>query len=124
WGPNGFTNTFHQFDFRAGGDWRFVMHGPDGTDYPNECQFVEIKEPERIVFDHVAWPIFRATITFEVVAGGKTRVTFEQLFDAAETFEKVRPIAEPGLAQNFDRFGAYVATMDAETRELTITRMF
>jgi uncharacterized protein YndB with AHSA1/START domain len=28
WGPDGFTTTTHAFDFRAGGVWRFVMHGP------------------------------------------------------------------------------------------------
>jgi uncharacterized protein YndB with AHSA1/START domain len=35
WGPNGFTTTTHAFEFRPGGVWDFVMHGPDGTDYPN-----------------------------------------------------------------------------------------
>ena len=34
WGPNGFTTTTHSFEFRPGGVWRFVMHGPDGRDYP------------------------------------------------------------------------------------------
>jgi hypothetical protein len=36
WGPNGFTTTTKEFDFRVGGVWRHVMHGPDGTNYPNE----------------------------------------------------------------------------------------
>ena len=35
WGPAGFTNTIHTFDFRPGGTWRLTMHGPDGKDYPN-----------------------------------------------------------------------------------------
>src|SRR5580700_6172332 len=35
WGPNGFTTTTSSFDFRPGGIWRFVMHGPDGRDYQN-----------------------------------------------------------------------------------------
>ena len=39
WGPNGFTTTTSEFDFRPGGVWRFVMHGPDGTDYPNLIVF-------------------------------------------------------------------------------------
>ncbi|WP_261339709.1 SRPBCC domain-containing protein [Blastopirellula marina] len=59
WGPNGFTTTFHEFDFQPGGDWKFFMHAPDGTDYPNESRFVEIIEPTRIVFDHLAAPIFQ-----------------------------------------------------------------
>src|ERR671932_6885 len=33
WGPEGFTTTTRSFEFRVGGEWDFVMHGPDGTDY-------------------------------------------------------------------------------------------
>lgn len=33
WGPEGFTTTTRAFEFRVGGEWDFVMHGPDGTDY-------------------------------------------------------------------------------------------
>ena len=33
--------TFHTFELWPGGRWRFVMHGPDGTDYPNESGFRE-----------------------------------------------------------------------------------
>jgi uncharacterized protein YndB with AHSA1/START domain len=124
WGPNGFTNTFHQFDFRSGGAWRFVMHGPDGTDYENENRFVEIVAPERIVIDHLCWPKFRATVTFEDAPGGKTRVIFRQVFDSVETYNQINHVASPGLEQNMDRLGAYIATIDAEERELTITRLF
>src|SRR5215207_3131004 len=31
WGPEGFTTTTtRSFEFRVGGEWDFVMHGPDG----------------------------------------------------------------------------------------------
>src|SRR6266852_4602923 len=49
WGPNGFTNTIHEMDVRPGGVWRFIMHGPDGTDYKNEIVYVEVVKPERLV---------------------------------------------------------------------------
>ncbi len=39
WGPDGFTITTSSFDFRAGGVWRFVMHGPDGRDYQNRVTY-------------------------------------------------------------------------------------
>ncbi|EMO29454.1 toxin-antitoxin system, toxin component domain protein [Leptospira interrogans serovar Bataviae str. HAI135] len=39
WGPKGFTNTFETMDVRPGGIWKFIMHGPDGTDYPNLIVF-------------------------------------------------------------------------------------
>jgi uncharacterized protein YndB with AHSA1/START domain len=42
WGPEGFANTFAQFEFKPGGRWVFVMHGPNGANYPNESVFREI----------------------------------------------------------------------------------
>lgn len=29
WGPEGFTNTIHEFDLRTNGKWLLTMHGPD-----------------------------------------------------------------------------------------------
>jgi uncharacterized protein YndB with AHSA1/START domain len=40
WRPAGFTNTFHSFEFKPGGEWKFTMHSPEGTNFPNESQFV------------------------------------------------------------------------------------
>ena len=34
WGPTGFSLTIDEMDVRPGGTWRFIMHGPDGVDYP------------------------------------------------------------------------------------------
>ncbi len=65
WGPNGFTNTFYEFDLRAGGKWKFTMHGPDGANYENESEFVEIVQNERIIFNHIVNPLFQMVITFE-----------------------------------------------------------
>ena len=44
--------TTHSFDFRPGGVWRFVMHGPDGRDYQNRVTYDEIVPPERLVYRH------------------------------------------------------------------------
>lgn len=52
WGPEGFTTTTRSFDFREGGVWDFVMHGPDGTDYQEWITWTEIVPPERIVMLH------------------------------------------------------------------------
>ncbi|WP_437813682.1 SRPBCC domain-containing protein [Sorangium sp. So ce1078] len=49
WGPKDFTNTFEQFDFNPGGRWVFVMHGPNGANYPNESVFREIQPDAKIV---------------------------------------------------------------------------
>src|SRR5258708_8234185 len=52
WGPTGFTNTIHKMEVKVGGVWDFIMHGPDGTDYPNKIVFTEVVKPELLKFDH------------------------------------------------------------------------
>src|SRR4029077_4697139 len=52
WGPEGFTTTTRAFEFRVGGEWVFVMHGPDGTDYQEWISWTEIAPPERIAPPH------------------------------------------------------------------------
>lgn len=58
WGPAGFTNTFSVCEFKNGGRWSFVMHGPDGHSYPNESVFADIEPPHKVVVQHVVEPIF------------------------------------------------------------------
>src|SRR5437879_2998568 len=52
WGPEGFSTTTRSFEFRVGGAWDFVMHGPDGTDYQEWITWREIVPPERIALLH------------------------------------------------------------------------
>jgi uncharacterized protein YndB with AHSA1/START domain len=40
WGPNGFTNTFHEVNIKPGDVWRFTLHGPDN--FPNLILFKEV----------------------------------------------------------------------------------
>jgi len=95
WGPIGFTTTIEEMDFRVGGTWKHVMHGPDGTEYPNQSVFLEIVKPERIVYAHgggkkdAASVNFTQTWTFEAVEKGKTRLTLCQVFPTAEDRDKV-----------------------------------
>jgi uncharacterized protein YndB with AHSA1/START domain len=111
WGPNGFTNTFHVFDLRPGGEWRFVMHGPDGTDYKNQSIFLEIARPERLSFDHVSGHLFQATTTLEALGDNRTRVTYRMLHPTAEACEKIRAFAGGANEQLFDRLGDALARM-------------
>jgi len=108
WGPKGFQNTFHEFDLRPGGAWRFIMHAPDGIDYQSESLFVEIVKPERIVFDHITGPRFTLAASFEDL-DGKTRVTFCQVFESAALRDKVAAFAVEANEQNLDRLEAEVA---------------
>ena len=88
-GPAGYTTTTHEADFRVGGRWRFVMHAPDGRRYDSRIVFLDIAEPERLVFEHGSDVDddpgrFHVTITFDVQSNGKTVVTLRQLHPTAE----------------------------------------
>lgn len=121
WGPNGFTTTTYSFDFRPGGVWRFVMHGPDGRDYQNRITFEKIVPPVRIVYRHGGGddvePVqFRQTVVFEDLggrSGGRTRITWRG--DFASAAERNRVIkdygADKGLTETLARLGAYVTAM-------------
>lgn len=111
WGPRGFTNTFHEFDARPGGVWRFVMHGPDGGDYKNEIHFIELLKPERVVLDHVSAPKFRATVLL-AGRGNKTEISYRMLFETAALCDKVKSYAVEANEQNFDRLEAELHRMD------------
>jgi len=110
WGPEGFSSTFEAFDFRPGGAWRFVMHGPDGTNYPNESVFVELKPPERVVLDHLSGHHFRMTITL-AEQGGKTLVGWHQVFDTAAERERIAKFVIEANEQNLDRLAAEVLSV-------------
>ncbi|MFK7694885.1 SRPBCC family protein [Paenibacillus sp. HJGM_3] len=105
WGPNGFKNTFQEFDFRPGGHWRFIMHGPDGTDYQNHNVFKDIVKPERIVFEHTASPHFVTTVLFEDL-GKETKIHFRMEFDSAEECKEISKYAVEGNKETLDRLEA------------------
>lgn len=113
WGPRGFTNTFHEYDFRPGGHWRFIMHGPDGQDYPNHSIFDEIVQPERIVFRHID-PVheFQMTILLEE-RDARTQLTWRMLHPTVEKSRAVRDFVVPANEENFDRIEAELAKMSA-----------
>ena len=105
WGPNGFSNTFHTFEFKPGGKWIFTMRGPDGTNYPNESEFLEIIPSEKIVIRHVCPPFFTLTIRIEETENGSI-VYWLQDFDSEEVAEMVAHIVIPANEENLDRLAA------------------
>jgi uncharacterized protein YndB with AHSA1/START domain len=108
WGPKGFSNTIGKFHLRPGGAWSITMHGPNGVDYPNELEFVEISPPERIVFIHLR-PMHRYTMTMDFKPEGNgTRLTWHMGFDEYEG-EKLRTFIAAANEENFDRLQDLVA---------------
>lgn len=102
WGPEGFSNTFEIFEFTAGGRWKFVMHGPDGNNYPNESFFVTLEPNTRIVIRHACPPHFTLTVELAPVSEG-THLTWEQVFDDTQTAQAVKQRVGSANEQNIDR---------------------
>jgi uncharacterized protein YndB with AHSA1/START domain len=112
WGPKGFTNTIEMMDVKPGGVWKFIMHGPDGVDYPNMVTYIEVKKPERLLYNHGEEGqsgYFQVTVTFED-QGGKTKLSMQMLFKTAAERDQVveKYGAIEGLKQNMDKLEAYL----------------
>jgi uncharacterized protein YndB with AHSA1/START domain len=113
WGPEGFTTTTRAFEFRVGGEWDFVMHGPDGTDYQDWITFTAIVPPERIAMLHGEFRgdpnSFESLITL-APDSGETRIEMRTVFptkelrdEAAEKFHAIE-----GGQQTLSHLDTYV----------------
>ncbi len=115
WGPDGFTTTTFERDVRPGGTWRYVMRGPDGTDYDNRMVYQEVSRPERIVYLH-GHDVdddparFEVTVTFADL-GGRTEMTTRTVFATAEQREQTVKFGAVELGyQTWARLAAYLAS--------------
>lgn len=115
WGPEGFSTTTHSIDFRAGGEWDYTMHGPDGRDYGNLVRYTKIDE-SGIEYDHFgkgddAHESFKAVITFEAVTERMTRIHFKMVFNSVEEKKQICDEygAAEGLHETTDRLVKEVA---------------
>jgi uncharacterized protein YndB with AHSA1/START domain len=109
WGPRGFTTEIHEMDVRPGGVWRYVMRGPDGNEYPFEGVYVEVVEPERLVFDGSIHASPEQRVWTEVRFAdreGKTEITVRQLYSFESDATRGAPI---GWNQQLDRLAEFLA---------------
>ena len=113
WGPEGFTTTTQAFEFRVGGEWDFVMHGPDETDYQEWICWTEIVPPERIVLLHGEYrddpDAFESVLTF-APDGEATRIEMRTVFPTRDLRDEAveRYHAIEGGQQTLSKLAAYV----------------
>jgi len=113
WGPAGFTNTISQMDTTPGGEWVFVMHGPDGKDYPNVMKYKELELNKKIVMEHTVQPYFCMTVLFEA-QGNHTCIKITNEFESAEMLQQIIKAvnAAEGLKQNIDKLEDHMHLQD------------
>ncbi len=128
WGPNGFTITTESMDVRVSGEWRFMMHGPNGMDFPNKITFAEVTPPSRLRYRHGDYDdagIFDVTVTFED-EGGRTKLTMRFVFPTAADKEKVvREFgAIEGANQHLDHLAKHLESIGERPEgSLVLTRI-
>ena len=103
WGPEGFTNTIHEFDLQPGGKWKLTMHGPEKGNYENESIFKVIQPLQLIAWQRVSKPFFDMEIGFKKLGDSKTEISFRMIFDTVAACEKIKNFAGPKNEENFDR---------------------
>ena len=115
-GPDGFTLTTLAHKPGPGGLWRWVFHGPDGTDYKNRLDYLEVVKPQRLVYSHGddgdgAQPPFLVTVLF-AEHNGMTTVTLRSQFASAEERANVVKFgAVEGGRQTLARLEAYARSL-------------
>lgn len=128
WGPRGFTITTHSKDLRPGGHWRYTMHGPDGVDYANVTNYLEVEKHKKLVYDHGGnderKPLFRVTVLFSE-SGGKTTMDMTMAFASPEAAEQSRRfIKKAGGESTWDRLAEFIEERKSGKEKFVINRAF
>lgn len=128
WGPRGFTITTHSRDLRTGGHWHYTMHGPDGTDYENTAQYLEVVPGQRMVYDHGGHqdrpPLFRVTVVF-TERSGRTQLDLRMAFATPDAAEAARGfIRKAGGEGTWDRLAEHLGKRLAGREQFFIARSF
>ena len=103
WGPDGFKNTFYEFDFRDGGKWKFTMYGPDGKGYENESEFEMVKENELIMLHHISKPEYKAAFNFLSAGSNSSSLVWEMVFTEEKAYEALKDIVTEKNEENLNR---------------------
>ena len=128
WGPRGFTLTTHSRNLRTGGHWHYTMHGPDGTDYENTTQYLEVVPKQRMIYDHGGHkdrpPLFRVTALF-TERDGRTQLDMSMAFATPEVAAEMKGfIKKAGGESTWDRLAEYLGKRIEGTERFFISRSF
>lgn len=113
WGPAGVSAPIEHIhvDPHPGGAFETVMvNDADGSEYPTRATYLEVVEPERLVWTE-AHSGMTVTATFTDVGADRTEVHIHQT-NVPEPFR--RPGAQAGFLTSLDRFAAHLAQLTAD----------
>jgi uncharacterized protein YndB with AHSA1/START domain len=112
WGPAGTTTPAGNIvvDLRPGGAFETVMvNDGDGSEYTMRAVYVEVRRPERLVWQEPGVEGgMTTTITFTDLGDGTTEVVTHQT-NVPAMF--ATPEGQAGFRTSLDRFAVYVVTL-------------
>jgi uncharacterized protein YndB with AHSA1/START domain len=116
WGPRGTTLPVCEIDLRVGGEWRFLIRNPDGSEHPFRGEYREIEPVERLSYtwmydvapfnEHVAIE----TVRFEE-RDGRTYARTTMVWPTKEARDGHANAMQDGAAQTMDRLEELLATL-------------
>lgn len=110
WGPEGFTNTIHEFDLQPGGKWLLTMHGPNVGNYENASVFERVEPLKLIAWQRISQPKFAMEVAFGKVGDNQSSISFRMIFASKEECDKIKSFAVPKNEENFDRLEELLAS--------------
>jgi uncharacterized protein YndB with AHSA1/START domain len=122
WGPKGMSTPLDGItvDAQPGGVFETEMvNDTDGSTYRMRAVYVEVVEPERLVWTDPATGV-TTTSTFADLGDARTEITIRQS-NVPEAFRS--PRARAGFSTSLDRFAAYLGTLSPGASPAEPTRV-
>lgn len=117
YGGHGFTNPSVEMDVRPGGLWKHVMRAPNGYEFTITLIFLEVIEPEKLVWTNAVDsgpggpPTALNTNTFEAL-GERTKWTLVAAFKSLSDRDLSIQMGFGGMVeQGAERLADYLTTL-------------
>jgi uncharacterized protein YndB with AHSA1/START domain len=116
WGPKQYITVIDKMDVRAGGSWRFVQRGADGSEFAFHGVYHSVNAPEQTVstfeFEGMPGHVMLETVTLEALPDNKTKLIVTGAFQsAADRDGMISSGMEQGANESYDRLEAILATL-------------
>jgi len=110
WGPAYLTTIVEKMDVRPGGEWRYIQHDPEGSEYIFSGVFSTVRAPAELAYTFV----FEAepdSVMLEVVTlenhGGQTRIIDRLIARTVQDRDAILLAGmEEGAIESMDRLEA------------------
>ena len=121
WGPEGFTNTIHEFDLRHEGNLILTMNGPENGNNENSSVFKIVTPFQLVSWTRLSQPLFDMGVIFEEIEQSKSKIAFRMIFNTIEECAKMKDFVLPKNEENFDRLERVLLDMLSNKDKVSIT---